>query len=164
MPTVWLMTDERMGDRLWMAVRRLPRGAGIVFRHHSTPLTERRRLFARLLRLARSRGLVLVRAGDVSLRGEMGVHRGLSRALVTWPVHDRSEARSARAAGAAVAFVSPVFATRSHPGARSLGAARATALARMLPMTRIALGGMNERRFRQIAGFNGWAAIDAWLT
>ncbi|MDF2605073.1 MAG: thiamine monophosphate synthase [Sphingomonas sp.] len=162
-PSIWLMTDERMGKRLWHAVQCLPRGAGIVFRHHRTPLAQRRRLFARLLRLARSRGLVLVRAGEVALPGEMGVHRGTSGAFVTWPVHDRHEARAARRAGAAIAFVSPVFATRSHPGARGLGMARAAALARALPMQRIALGGMDARRFRQSANFDGWAAIDAWL-
>ncbi|MCD2316868.1 thiamine phosphate synthase [Sphingomonas sp. IC-11] len=162
-PTLWLMTDERMGEALWEAVRRLPRGAGIVFRHHATPPAERRQLFARLLRLARARGLVLVRAGDLPMRGEMGVHRGRSRSLVTWPVHNAGEARLARQAGADVAFVSPVFGTRSHPGARGLGVRRAEALARTLPMVRIALGGMNARRFRMLHRFDGWAAIDAWL-
>ncbi|ONF96492.1 thiamine phosphate synthase [Sphingomonas jeddahensis] len=165
-PRLWLMTDERMGEALWRAVRRLPQGGGIVFRHHATPLAERRRLFARLLRLARARGLVLVRAGTVPLYGEMGVHKAEGRhvpALVTWPVHDGLEARRARRAGAHVAFVSPVFATRSHPGSKVLGVSRAQALARVLPMKRIALGGMDAQRFRRLQDFDGWAAIDAWL-
>jgi thiamine-phosphate pyrophosphorylase len=38
------MTDERLGDALWTALRRLPRGAGIVFRHYATPPAERRAL------------------------------------------------------------------------------------------------------------------------
>ena len=97
------------------------------------------------------------------MRGEMGVHRGRSSSLVTWPVHNVREARLARQAGATVAFVSPVFTTRSHPGARGLGGRRSAALARTLPMVRIALGGMNARRFRTLHGFDGWAAIDAWL-
>lgn len=167
-PRLWLMTDERMGDDLWCAVRRLPRGAGIVFRHHATPLAERRRLFARLLRLARARGLVLIRAGDVPLRSEMGVHKGALQGfarglIVTWPVHDREQARAARRARADVAFVSPVYATRSHPGAPVLGRRGAVRLAAGLPMTRIALGGVDARRFRRLRGFDGWAAIDAWL-
>lgn len=167
-PRLWLMTDERMGAGLWRAVRRLPRGSGIVFRHHATPPAERRKLFSRLLRVARARGLVLVRAGEVPFRGEMGVHKGalggLRRgSLVTWPVHDRREARAAQRAGADVAFVSPVFATRSHPGAAVLGVRAADRLAAGLPMTRIALGGMDSRRFRRLRAFTGWAAIDAWL-
>lgn len=162
-PTLWLMTDERMGAGLWQAVERLPRGAGIVFRHHATSTAERKRLFARLLRVARRHGLVLVRGGSLPMPGEMGVHGGRDRGLVTWPVHDWREARTARRVGADVAFVSPVFATRSHPGAPSLGVRKAGRLARTLPMTRVALGGMDAQRFRRFSDFDGWAAIDAWL-
>ena len=162
-PVLWLMTDERMGDGLWRAVWRLPRGAGIVFRHHATPLAERRRLFARLLRIARVRGLVLVRAGMVAMRGEMGVHGHRVGGLVTWPVHDRREAAMARRVRADVAFVSPVFVTRTHPGASALGPRGATMVARGLPMVLIGLGGMDARRFARVRGFDGWAAIDAWL-
>lgn len=161
-PRLWLMTDERLGDGLWDAVRRLPRGAGVVFRHHATPPKARRALFARLRRIARARGLVLVRAGAMALPGEMGRHKARGPGLVTWPVHDAREARDARRARADAAFVSPVFATRSHPGAPALGARRAATLARSLAMARIALGGMDARRFRGLAGFDGWAAIDAW--
>jgi thiamine-phosphate pyrophosphorylase len=170
-PRVWLMTDERMDDGLWRAVRRLPRGGGVVFRHHATSLAERRRLFARLRRVAIARGLVLVRAGDTAMRGEMGRHGlarkgaegGLRSGLVTAPVHDRREAKAARRQRADAAFVSPVFTTRSHPGAGVLGVRRAMRLARGLPMVRIALGGVTARRFRTLHGFDGWAAIDAWL-
>ncbi len=163
-PLLWLMTDERLSDDLWRTVRRLPRGAGVVFRHHATPVAERRALFARLLRVARARGLVLVRAGDVAMRGEMGTHRGRGPGLVTWPVHDLREAGVARRAGAELVFVSPVFATRSHPGAVGLGVVRAALLARRCVGARVALGGMDARRFRVVRGFDGWAAIDAWST
>ena len=162
-PTRWLMTDERLGERLWDALERLPRGSGVVFRHHATPLPERRRLFARVRRVARGRGLVLVRAGAAAMRGEDGVHGRRGRGLVTWPAHDRRQAVAAWRAGARVVFVSPVFATRSHPGGRVLGV-RAGAVARGLPVQAVALGGMDARRFRRVRGlgFVGYAAIDAW--
>ena len=120
LPKRWLMTDERIVD-LDAAVARLRRGDGIVFRHYATPLAERRRLFARLLRAAKRRGLALVRAGDVAMRGEMGVHgagRMTRPGMRTWPAHSRIEAVAGKRAGADVLFVSPVFATRSHIGAR----------------------------------------------
>lgn len=160
------MTDERQGDALWAALERLPRGAGVVFRHHATPLAVRRRLFATVLRIARRRGLVLVRAGAQPMRGEMGVHRGRGRGLLTWPAHDRREAIAGVRARAAVLFVSPLFATRSHPGAPGLGPLRAALVARGLERTVIALGGMDARRLRRIRGlgFDGYAAIDAWGT
>jgi len=164
-PTLWLMTDERLGDGLWDAVARLPRGAGIVFRHYATPLPERRALFARLARIARRRGLVLLRTGDVRLaRHESGVHNGRAQALSTRSAHTRPEAVTALRAGTAAIFVSPVFATRSHPGATALGPLRAAAIGRGLGVPVIALGGMNARRFKRVRalGFHGWAAIDAW--
>ncbi|MEH3045915.1 thiamine phosphate synthase [Sphingomonas adhaesiva] len=164
-PTRWLMTDERMGEGLWRALARLPRGGGVVFRHYATARDERRRMFAKVRRIARTRGLVLVRAGATPMRGEQGVHARRGRGLVTWPAHDRAEAVRGVRAGAKVLFVSPVFATRSHPGARARGAVRAAAIARGLEVTAIALGGMDERRFRRVRGlgFAGFAAIDAWV-
>nr|WP_231708247.1 thiamine phosphate synthase [Sphingomonas populi] len=175
------MTDERLGDGLWEAVARLPRGGGIVFRHYATPLPERRALFARLARIARRRGLVLLRAGGVRLaRHESGVHNGRAQNLATRSAqnlatrsaqnlatrsaHNRREAVAARRAGAAAIFVSPVFTTRSHPGAPTLGPLRAAAIGRGLGVPVIALGGMDARRFKRLRalGFHGWAAIDAW--
>ncbi|MGI4731922.1 MAG: thiamine phosphate synthase [Janthinobacterium lividum] len=166
-PRLWLMTDERLGDDwpgggLWTALARLPRGAGVVFRHHATPPAERRRLLAKVARLCRARRLVLVTAGARRHDGRVGTHG--RPGAVTWPAHDRREAIAGLRAGARVLFVSPVFATRSHPGAPALGPVRAALIVRGLPAVTIALGGMDARRFRRLRplGFDGWAAIDAW--
>ena len=162
LPTLWLMTDERIAD-VAAAVRRLPRGAGVVFRHHATPAAERRRLWRRLLGIARARGLVLVRAGAEPMPGEMGVHgRGRARmaGVRTWPTHSRAEALAGLRAGADALFVSPVFATRSHPGAAALGPRRARAIGAGLGVPLVALGGVDARRFRRMRGFAGWAGID----
>lgn len=160
LPTIWLMTDERVGDLLG-AIRRLPRGAGVVFRHYATPAEERRRLWRAVRRVARSRGLVLVRAGAEKLPGEMGVHGRCGGGVRTWPAHDRHEALAGKRAGADALFVSPVFATRSHPGAAALGLRRARAIGTGLGVPLIALGGMDAARFRRLYGFAGWAGIDA---
>jgi thiamine-phosphate pyrophosphorylase len=157
------MTDERVGDGLWAALRRLPRGSGVVFRHYATPVWERRMLFRRVVRIARARGLVVVRAGERAGFGEDGVHGGArGSGLRTAPAHDRREAVAAVRRGAEVLFVSPVFGTRSHPGAATLGERMARQIVQGLPVVVIALGGMDARRFRGITGFDGWAAIDAW--
>jgi len=159
---LWLMTDERIAD-VAGAVRRLPRGAGVVFRHHATPPAERRRLWQRLLRVARARELLLVRAGTEALPGEMGVHGRVGRGagVRTWPAHSRAEAVAGVRAGADALFVSPVFATRSHPGAEPLGPRRARAIGAGLGVPLVALGGVDARRFRRLHGFAGWAGIDA---
>jgi thiamine-phosphate pyrophosphorylase len=165
-PKLWLMTDERMGEGLWRALERLPRGAGVVFRHHATAPAERREIYARVRKIARRRRLTLVVAGP-ALPGADGVHgRSVRRktGLFTRPVHSRTEAIAAVRAGADLIFVSPVFATRSHPVARALGAVRLGLMLRGIDMPAVALGGMDARRFRRLAPLklHGWAAIDAW--
>ena len=156
----WLMTDERLGDALLDAVRRVPPGGGVVFRHYATSARERRRLFLAVRRIAHARGLLVTAVGP--LPGAAGRHNG-GRPLSA-AAHDRREALRAARHGARFLFVSPVFPTRSHPGAPALGAMAAARIARGLGVQVIALGGMDERRFRRIArlGFDGWAAIDAF--
>ena len=155
------MTDERMGEALWRALARLPPGSGVVFRHHATPAAERRALFRRVRRVARARRLMLV-AADPPLPC---ARHGRVAGATTWPAHDRGEALAGARAGAVLLFVSPVFATRSHPGAAALGAARAARIGRGLGLPVIGLGGMSEQRWRRVRGlgFDGWAAIDAWV-
>jgi thiamine-phosphate pyrophosphorylase len=67
------------------------------------------------------------------------------------------------AARADLLFLSPLFPTRSHPGARILGRVRFAALARKAGMPVIALGGIGRHEVRGLAtlGAAGWAAIDA---
>lgn len=163
-PRLWLMTDPRLGDSLWNALERLPRGSGVIFRHYQLPLAERRALFARVLKVARRRGLLLLRAGAAPMRGEMGTHARRGRGFTTWPVHSRREALAAVRAGADALLVSPVFPTRSHPGAPVLGPVRFGLLVRGLDVPVIALGGMNANNARRLRslGIHGWAAIDAW--
>lgn len=166
-PRRWLMTDERMGDDLWRVLARLPRGTGVVFRHYGLAKPARAELFARVARIARARRLVLVVAGADRLGGACGRHGRdprRMRGLRTWPAHDAREVIAGRRAGADLLFVSPLFATASHPGARPLGVVRAATLARLAPGRAIALGGVGPQHERRMAaaGFVGWAAIDAW--
>ncbi len=165
LPHLWLMTDERMGDSLWDALARLPRGSGVVFRHYGLEPFARGALFAEVLKVARRRGLLVIRAGAERLgRGEAGVHGRRGEGLRTWPAHSRREAIAGIRAGAGLLFVSPVFATRSHPGARALGRSRLGLMIRGLGVPVIALGGMDARRGASLQplGIYGWAAIDAW--
>lgn len=165
LPRLWLMTDERQGDALWEALARLPRNGGIVFRHYGLNAAERRRLFARIARIARKKNLVLL-AGGGALRGSDGVHGGHGGrgGLRSASAHSLPELKAAERRGAHVVFVSPVFPTRSHPGARTLGCVRFGLLARQARIPVIALGGVDARRGQSLKplGAYGWAGIDAW--
>jgi thiamine-phosphate pyrophosphorylase len=160
-PRLWLMTDERQGEALWPALERLPRGGGVVFRHYGLPRPERRALFNRVRAVAKRRGLVLVVAG-APLPGADGVHGRRGRGFRTASAHNRGELKAAERAGADLVFLSPVFATRSHPGAKALGARRFSLLAHQARVPVVALGGVDAGKARRLGGAYGWAGIDAW--
>lgn len=165
LPRLWLMTDERQGEGLWKALERLPPGSGIVFRHYSLGRSDRKALFERVRRISRRKRLVLILAGEQIAPAD-GIHSarggGRRRAFRSAPAHSLAEIRAAERAGADMLFLSPVFPTRSHPGARTLGRLRFGLLARQTKLPVIALGGMDKRRARGLPGAYGWAAIDAW--
>nr|WP_233061299.1 thiamine phosphate synthase [Parvularcula mediterranea] len=80
------------------------------------------------------------------------------------PAHDEDELVAAFAAQADAAFLSPIFATRSHPEAQAMGRERAVAIAQASPMPLFALGGMDEEKAAELEGtpFQGFGAIDAF--
>jgi thiamine-phosphate pyrophosphorylase len=180
LPRIWLFSDERLRIGLAELAALLPPGSGIVLRHDSLAVGARWRLLRRLMRIARMRGLVILLAGtpDAAKRwGADGVHlrqndaRHAAQArrlglLVTMPVHDTREARRARRAAADGVFISPLYPTRSHPGAPTLGRAAWLRLARLSGGKATALGGMTPKRARALNSASridpGWAAIDAW--
>jgi thiamine-phosphate pyrophosphorylase len=159
------MTDERMGEGLWRALDRLPRGAGVVFRHYGLEASARLALMRKVSRTARKRRLTLVIAGESHGLDSAGAHNRRGTGLRTASAHSRREAIAAMRAGAEAVFVSPVFATRSHPGARAMGPIRFALMVKGLTIPVIALGGMTAKRARRLQwlGASGWAAIDAWL-
>lgn len=169
-PRDWLMTDERMGDRLWEAIGRVPPGeGGVVFRHHGLAPELRLELGERVAELARARKLTLAVARDPVLAKRLGaslVHNpsGVVDLPFSRAVHDEREARAASEEGANLVFISPVYPTRSHPGGVTLGADRAARLAKLANCPAIALGGMTFGKFWEIGpAFHGWGGIDAWL-
>ena len=172
-PREWLMTDERIGDRLWDSIEMLPSGAGIVFRHYRLADAARLEMGGRIAQLARERHLLLAVAGSVALAEQLGaalVHHPDTQGALPWSmaVHNDHQAALARSAGAALAFVAPVHATRSHPEVTVLGPERAAALAGQAGCPAIALGGMDAERFARLdaahpGAFHGYAGIDCWL-
>lgn len=171
-PRAWLMTDERMGEKLWTAIDRLPiKHSGIVLRHYSLAEDVRATLARRVADICHRRSLALAVAGDEDLALTVGadlVHNPPEppqRLPFSQSVHSLGEAETARVAGAAIIFVSPIFRTRSHPGTRPLGRPLAGRIAQAAGVPAIALGGMDALRFARLQrdGFYGWAGIDAWL-
>jgi thiamine-phosphate pyrophosphorylase len=160
LPPLWLFTDSvRLPNPLPAAARLPPGLAGVVFRHDGNP--DRAALGRKLARICRARRIALVVAGDARLAAALGagMHlRGgrwpgavrLRRGLVTSSAHGAVEVRRAARAGADLVFLSPIFATASHPGAAALGTVRWSLLARRAGLAVAALGGIDGRSVRRL--------------
>ena len=169
LPPLILLTDERrLADPL-PAVAKLPAGFGVLLRHYDDP--RRRELAKALSAVCRSRHLRLLIAGDYRLA--LGVHAdGLHLPawmvrrlgpmaapsakppgfLITAAAHTLKEASYAAEMGIDAIFLSPVFSTASHPGKRTLGPLRFSALSRHCAVPIYALGGINGVNARQLLG------------
>lgn len=169
MPLV-LMTDDRNAD--WAgAARRLPRGSVVVVRARTTK--ARLKLAEELLGLA-----TLLIADDPALAediGAAGLHlpqRRMREALhwrarhpdwiITASAHDMRAFLHTQ--GLDALFLSPVFATASHPGAPALSPVRAGLMAAQAGVPVYALGGVTGRNAARLPpGFSGIAAIGSLL-
>lgn len=173
LPRLWFLTDgARVADPA-AVLARLPRDSGVIVRDYTLP--DRAVLVRRLVEVARAHGLALLVAGDADLAraaGARGVHapeRDLDKiagwraawpdAVITAAVH--SSAALDRVACADAALASPVFATASHPGVKTLGRAGLAALMAKSPLPVIALGGISAATVQDLHGLPlaGIAAI-----
>lgn len=167
-PRILLLSDARNDAALGRALGRLPRGSGLVFRHYHLAPAARRARFGALRRFCRRHGHAILLSGAAAQArawGADGAYAAPARlgrrtgGLRLATAHDLAELGDAARAGADAVLLSPVFATRSHPGAPVLGPVRFHLLAALSGVPVIALGGMNRRRARRLHS-HGWAAID----
>jgi thiamine-phosphate pyrophosphorylase len=141
----WLVANRQPDAEFWRAVRRLPRGSGVLL------LCEFDRADRLHLRhLARLRSLT--------------VHAEAPRRAIR--AHNIGVLRGALLVRTPLILLSPIAWTASHPDWEPLPRMRAAALARLADRRLVALGGMDPRRYARIArlGFIGWAGISAFRT
>lgn len=176
LPPLIALTDPVRTPDVAGFARGLPDMCGLIYRHFGRP--ERFAEAALLAGIAREKQLVLLIAADPALAEACdadGVHwparlagqarkwrRNRADPVMTLSAHDRRELMMAEQAGADAALLSPVFSTRSHDGAPSLGAIRAGRLVRSCGLPVYALGGITADTAKRLSGsgFSGLAAID----
>ena len=169
LPELWLLSDERNDAVLEDRLRALPTGSGFVFRHYHLPPEERVARFRALQRICGARGHLLILADSTLTAREWGADGVYGAPLSLYPTradmvtiataHDIGEIGQANRARADAVMLSPVFPTRSHPRAPTLGPQRFRHLARHAQMPVIALGGMTHATARRLE-WPRWAAID----
>jgi thiamine-phosphate pyrophosphorylase len=160
LPAIWLVSDARNDAALEAALRQLPRGSGFIFRHYHLPEAERRERFEGLARLAHAHGHLVALAGSRAQARRWGADQAYGPGGHLVPVHGLREI--GQAARAEALLLSPVFPTRSHPGASTLGPLRFRLLAARARVPVIALGGMNASSAKRLR-WPRWAGIDAFL-
>ncbi|MCY4038346.1 MAG: thiamine phosphate synthase [Hyphomicrobiales bacterium] len=167
LPDFLLVTDETRFPNPLPILETLPRSSGVVFRHYRHP--QREELAESVAALCRRRRLILLVANDVPLALRVraqGVHlpqwrwegssvrRPFDEFRITGSVHSPGALARASRSGMDAVMLSPVFATDSHPRAEALGAARASAWARLwgrgIPV--YALGGVDDTGRRRLRG------------
>lgn len=168
LPKLWLISDERNDSVVNEALDRLPEHSGLVFRHYHLFGDQRRARFEALARQCRARNHLAILAGDCATAREWGADGAYGHpdalgrcedVLRFATVHDAAEIERADRAEVDAMFLSPVFATRSHPGAEGLGKERFLTLAARAKAPVIALGGMTAERAAEL-GWPRWGAID----
>jgi thiamine-phosphate pyrophosphorylase len=174
LPALVLMTDdERLADPL-AAARALPPGSMVVLRARED--SRRAKLAAELRQITHATGntLLIANDGDLAKRTEAdGIHLSEARAheashwralhpgwIVTAAAHSSA---ATHIPDADAVFVSPAFATSSHPHARPLGVAELDRIAQQSPVPVYALGGITADNAEQLADIKliGLAAIGA---
>ncbi len=167
------LTDRARAPQPEIIIDGLPPGAAVILRDYEAP--DRTALAQKLKALCHARGVLYLVGADLALAhaiGADGVHfpsrtniRPAPGMIVTAACHSARELEKAAAGGAQLALLSPVFATQSHPGEQTLGAARFKSIARTSPLPVLALGGVDATNTSRLAGRNvtGLAAISAFL-
>ncbi|MEN6541447.1 thiamine phosphate synthase [Parvibaculum sp.] len=179
LPRIVVMTDAARAPDPIEALNRAPRGAAVIYRAYN--IRPRRTELARLGKLARRKGVHLLIAGDLLAGASPGIgglhlpehvvrqstdrcfrRRPRPEFLITAAAHSESAVIAAARAGADAVFISPVFATQSHPGARPLGVVRFAQLAakaRARGLAVYALGGITGKAAEQRLSGTGIAGI-----
>lgn len=188
LPRFLALTDPRRMPDPYVMLSKVPRDCGLVWRAYDKQVS--RTQWKDMTRAANRSGVTLFLATS----GKQGIpllaHRHLpehrlnkpytdriyrhrrgggTRSFITAAAHSERAVIAAAHAGVDAVLISPVFPTRSHPGAASLGPVRFAALAhlaRSLGLHVYALGGINDiAKIRRLAStdITGVAGIDIFL-
>jgi thiamine-phosphate pyrophosphorylase len=182
LPPVIFMTDAERTPDPGAAIKRLPKGAGVIFRHYQVP--NRKEIAQSLVLLCRQRRITFLVAEDWRLAMEInadGIHlpehdlrswRGCSTRLggknfmITAAAHSQKSLWAAARAGVNAVLVSPVFPTVSHPKNVPLGITRFANMCRVSPVPVYALGGISKNNLARLhnSGCVGVAGIGLFYT
>ncbi|MCW9036178.1 MAG: thiamine phosphate synthase [Rhodospirillales bacterium] len=164
LPTMIFMTDTLRVPNPLSVVKKLPKGAAVIFRHYNDP--NRLYLLHKLRKECQRRGLIFLIAGDFSLakRFADGAHfpEGIARKaagkikkprpnfIITTAAHNYQALAKAQTIDVNAVLFSPVFSTKSHEGTKALGLIKFAKACQFFDMPIYALGGISANYSRRI--------------
>jgi thiamine-phosphate pyrophosphorylase len=170
LPRALFLTDPTRTPDILGVVGHMPRGFGVIWRHHGDIDLA---FGHRLARLCRQRGLILLVSADPQLAARIGAagvhwpekrltgarrHRGIETAAA----HSSAAINRARQVGVDAVLLSAVFPSRSPSAGPAIGSLRFRLMARNARLPVYALGGVNAGNAASAMHHAaGWAAIDA---
>ena len=170
-PRFFVMSDSQRLPDPKRLLSSLPKDSAIIFRHYDAP--NREQMARELVTLAHRKNIKVLIAGDWKLAHRCradGVHwpehllgrlpgrpRSLKKSwLTSGAVHSRRNAAKAKAVSLDLAFISPVFPTKSHSGKTTLGPYRLEELRILTGSKAIALGGLSLKTVRKLTISKPW--------
>jgi thiamine-phosphate pyrophosphorylase len=171
-PPIVLMTDDQRLPNPEPAIRALPRDSMVIFRHYDHPM--RAQIGAKLRTICRAKGIPFLVANDVGLALRLdadGLHFPEYRALTDPGIYQRIPGHFIRTSACHAPktiqrlgllpktarpdgmLISPIFPTRSHPGANPMSLSDIRQISRMchmLGITPIGLGGITAQTFENL--------------
>ncbi|MCW9044793.1 MAG: thiamine phosphate synthase [Alphaproteobacteria bacterium] len=174
------MTDTLRVPNPLSVVKKLPKGAAVIFRHYNDP--NRLYLLHKLRKECQRRGLIFLIAGDFSLakRFADGAHfpEGIARKaagkikkprtnfIITTAAHNFRALAKAQTIDANAVLFSPVFPTKSHEWEKALGLIKFAKACQTSDMAIFALGGVSINNSRRVfnTGAAGIAGISSFLS
>lgn len=173
LPPLLFLTDPDRTPEPWRQAKRLPEGAGVVFRWFGRP--DSLEIARRLSSLCRTRGLVFLVGADADLAeacGADGVHlperelhavQALRRRRPDWLITGAAHSAEALASASSLdaVLISPVFESASPSAGAPLGVAALRRLTALSPVPAYALGGITASTAPRLiaSGACGLAAI-----
>jgi len=175
-PSFFYFTDDKRGKNPVQMALALPKDTGLVFRHYDHP--ERSSLARQIADITRKRGLTLFVAKSAKLAAQVGAYGchlpthmmgRLPLLKYKYPTlhfsvacHSVWDLCQTQNLGADMAYLSPLYPSRSHPTARALSPLAVASQVRSLYLPVYGLGGINWNRWAQLQdlGFAGFGAID----
>jgi len=164
LPHLFFMTDATRIKNPEAVIAALPTGSAIIIRDYD--IDNRKDHAKSLIKLAKSRGLITLVAGDAKLARRVradGLHLPeymlwqaapvlTGFAFVTASCHSVKALKRAAALGVDASTFSPIYPTRSHVGAQAVGVSRLSATLKVpnIPAV-IALGGITRERLRLLS-------------